>query len=190
MTRAWYMPKALPSAMKPRVPGRAQEEDDEAAPDDEEGIMSSVRVLDGLVAREIEGGVDPRRIVVGGFSQGCAVSLVWGLTGRMRAKVAGVMCLSGYLPLAERIAALREEEDGDGGSGGDQEGRKKMKWFYAHGMKDMLVPIRLFVKGNDELLKWVEKEDVDGHVYEGLAHSTCNPELRDMLLWLEGAVPP
>jgi hypothetical protein len=67
-----------------------------------------------------EEGVDAKRIVVGGFSQGCAVSLVWGNTGRWRDRLGGVVYLSGYFPLAGEIEWLREEK-----VGGAEEGERE-----------------------------------------------------------------
>jgi predicted esterase len=181
MTRAWYLPKALPNALKPRV--ATEDQEDESAPDDEEGIMRSVDEIDRLVEEEIEGGTPGDRIVVGGFSQGCAVSLVWGLVGKTRNKVAGVMCLSGYFPLAKRIAELRKE-------GGVDESEKDQKiWFYVHGTQDVLVPMKFFVHGSEQLLKWVNRDNIEGRVYEGLAHSTSNAELRDMLAFFDKVIP-
>ena len=180
MTRAWYKVKALSNAIKPRVPGQ---EDDEDAPDDEIGIMKSVDMVDQLVEQEIKDGTRPERIVVGGFSQGCAVSLVWGLTGRLRNKVAGVLCLSGYFPLRDRIAGLRSER------AVDADETESKQWFYVHGTQDMLVPMKLFVQGYQNLAKWVEKDKIDGHVYQGMGHSTDSAELRDMLAFFEKVIP-
>ena len=186
MDRAWYVPKALPNAAKPRVPG--QEEEDavaEVSPDDEEGIMWAAGYVDKLVEEEVKRGVDAKRIVVGGFSQGCAVSMVWGLTGRWRDAVAGVVCLSGYFPLAGEIGKLRKEKE-DGGA----EGEGEKKWFLAHGTKDMLVSANLFQKSTEKLSKFVDIEkSVEGHLYEGMVHSTSSPELRDLLGWLTKVVP-
>jgi len=183
MTQAWYLPKALPNALKPRVPGHAEE--DETAPDDEEGILRSVDALDKLVQDEIDRGSDPLRLIVGGFSQGCAVSLVWSLVGKMRHKVAGVVCLSGYLPLADRVADLRKGESHGAGESGDSK-----KWFYVHGSKDMMVPSRLFAQGKEELIKYVPADAIESHLYEGMAHTTSNAELRGLLRWLEKVIPP
>ncbi|KAK5448024.1 hypothetical protein LTS15_009048 [Exophiala xenobiotica] len=186
-TRAWYMPKALPSAMKPRVPGHEVEED---APDDEEGIMKSVDAVDKLVEEEIKSGTPPDRIVVGGFSQGCAVSLVWGLTGRLRHQVGGMVCLSGYFPLKDRIDLLQKDRFAQGSdqSDGPEKGRKK--WFYVHGTKDMLVPTRLYTQGKEELSKWVDQADMEEHLYEGMGHSTSPAELRDLLGFFQRVIPP
>ena len=191
MDRAWYVPKALPNAAKPRVPGHEEEDEvvGQVEPGDEAGIMSAVAYVDQLVEEEVRNrGVDAKRIVVGGFSQGCAVSLIWGLTGRWRDRVAGVVCLSGYFPLAGRIELLRmEKEDDDAGAG---EGDGDKKWFLAHGTKDMLVPVRLFEKSTGELSKFVDMQrGVEGHLYEGMVHSTAAPELRDLLGWFDKVVP-
>ena len=182
-TQAWYLPKALPNALKPRVPGETEEHD--STPDDEEGIMQSVDTVDELVKAELAAGVSPDRLFIGGFSQGCAVSLIWGLTGRMRNQVAGVVCMSGYFPLASRIKPLREERSAEGE---DQQRRKK--WLLLHGSKDMLVPLKLFEQEKRELAKWVEGEDVEEHVYEGMSHTTSPKLLRDLLLYLEKIIPP
>jgi len=187
MTRAWYMPKALPNAMKPRVPGH---EEDEDTPDDEVGIMKSVDVVDKLVEQELKNGTPPERILVGGFSQGCAVSLVWGLTGRLRDKVGGMVCLSGYLPLRDRIEALRKEREDAGGDDGIPDTNVHSKrWFCAHGTMDMLVPSKLFAQGTEELLKWVDKDAIEGHLYPGMGHSTSSAELRDLLGFFDKLIP-
>lgn len=184
MSRAWYQPKALPSSLKPRVPGHEDEELAGQEPDDEEGILRACDALDGYVAAEIEAGTPPERIVVGGFSQGCAISLVWGVTGKQRENVAGVACLSGYFPLAERIAGLRKERGFKDG----EKGRKQ--WFYIHGSKDALVPTSLFVRGKEDLGRWIESGDLEEHLYEGMGHSTNNKLLRDLLGFLNRVVPP
>ena len=181
MSQAWFMPKALPSAQKPRVPGH---EDDESAPDDEEGIMKSVDYVDQLVEEEVARGTQPNRIVIGGFSQGCAVSLVWGLLGKRKDEVAGVVALSGYLPLADRIEKIRQQRGIGAAEGG------KTRWFLAHGSRDMLVPGRLFEKEKNDLGKFVDtKELMEDHLYEGMSHSTAPSELRDLLGWLQKVLP-
>ncbi|KIV95066.1 hypothetical protein PV10_02765 [Exophiala mesophila] len=183
MTTAWYAIKELPNPMKPRIPG--DEDAENEVPDDEEGILQSTAVIDELVEQELTKGTPPDRIIVGGFSQGCAVSMVWGLIGKYRDQVAGVVCLSGYFPLAERIEQLRRERPAVSG-----ENVGKKKWFYVHGTKDMLVPTRLFTLGKENLLKWIKVDDMEEHLYPGMGHSTGSAELRDMLGFFNKAIPP
>ena len=179
--RAWYMIKALPNASKPQVPGEAAEETE---PDDEEGILKTCDMVDDMVQQELDRGVEPGRIIVGGFSQGCAVSLVWGQVGKLRDKVGGMVCLSGYFPLGERLDAIREAR------GIPKDEKSRSQWYYIHGSADVLIPMRLFVQGVEQLGHFVKEDDVEGHVYQGLGHSTNNELLRDLLGFLSRVVPP
>ena len=181
MTRAWYMPKALPKAMRPQVPGEAADEEEL---DDKEGILKTCDMVDDLVQQELERGVEPGRIVVGGFSQGCAVSLVWGQLGKLRHKVGGVVCMSGYFPLADRITSIRKEK------GMTEDEQSGCQWFYIHGSADALVPMKVFVQGVEDLTKYINKDDLEGHVYDGMGHSTNNALLRDLLGFLGRVLPP
>lgn len=88
-------------------------------------MLASVEYIDSLIDAELEKGMKSERIMVGGFSQGCAISLLVGLVGRHRGKLGGVVGLSGYLPTG--IVKERLEE--------------KVKIFLAHGTRDMLVPV-------------------------------------------------
>lgn len=180
------MPKALPNALKPRVPG--QEQDEESAPDDEEGILAACDRIDELVRKELDRGVEKDRIVVGGFSQGCAVTLVWGLVGKEKENVAGLVPICGYFPLAHRIAAIRKER---GYSQEPDKERDTKKWFLGHGDRDVLVPTSLFTRQKEELASWVDMErDVVSRLYERMGHSTSPALLRDLLGWLGSVMPP
>ena len=72
---------------------------------DDTGIRTSEQAIQALIANEIARGIAPERIVLAGFSQGCAMALHTGL--RYPKKLAGIMALSGYLPLAETFVAER-----------------------------------------------------------------------------------
>jgi phospholipase/carboxylesterase len=73
--------------------------------EDADGIARSARAIDALIAREVARGIPTRRIVLAGFSQGCAMSLHTGL--RHPERLAGLIALSGYLPLADTLAGER-----------------------------------------------------------------------------------
>lgn len=73
--------------------------------EDATGIRASKRLLDGLIEREVARGIDPARIVLAGFSQGGAIALHCGL--RYPSRLAGIMALSTYLPLAGTLEAER-----------------------------------------------------------------------------------
>lgn len=66
----WFDVKSL----RAPLPGNPRDEEDE------EGILASVNKIHALVEDEIKSGIDENRIVVGGFSQGAALSLLIGVT--------------------------------------------------------------------------------------------------------------
>jgi len=74
--------------------------------------------------------------VVGGFSQGCAISLVLGLASRYAGKLGAVVGLSGYLPRGSKIKSARNQFI-------KNQTQTGMKIFLAHGTRDMLVPVRI-----------------------------------------------
>ena len=80
--RAWYDIFGTPQARR----------------EDEAGLRESQALVEALIARERERGVPASRIVLMGFSQGCAMTLLTGL--RHGERLAGLVGLSGYLPLA------------------------------------------------------------------------------------------
>lgn len=72
---------------------------------DEPGMLESCRAVDEIVAAEIDAGIASQRIVVGGFSQGGVISLLYGLTTER--KLAGIIMTSGYLVLPDKLKSVR-----------------------------------------------------------------------------------
>jgi phospholipase/carboxylesterase len=96
---------------------------------DATGIRISEKAIAALIEREIARGIPAKRIVLAGFSQGCAMALHTGL--RFPRSLAGIMALSGYLPLAENFAAERSAANAH------------TPIFMAHGNQDpVVVPAR------------------------------------------------
>lgn len=71
------------------------------AEEDEEGMLKSSALISRIIADEVTSGTPSSRIILGGFSQGGAMSLLVGLTGEHR--LAGLAVLSGWLPLKSRF---------------------------------------------------------------------------------------
>ncbi|MDP3137201.1 MAG: dienelactone hydrolase family protein [Burkholderiaceae bacterium] len=78
---------------------------DFARREDAAGIARSAQAIEALIAQENSRGIPSNRIVLAGFSQGCAMALHTGL--RHPHKLAGIIALSGYLPLAATVAQER-----------------------------------------------------------------------------------
>lgn len=68
-------------------------------------MLQSARLINQLITTEVESGIDPSRIVLGGFSQGATMSVLTGLTGER--KLAGIAALSGWLPLRNKFKSVR-----------------------------------------------------------------------------------
>jgi predicted esterase len=73
-------------------------------PEDETGLFAAVRQINDLIDAEIRSGISPHRIVVGGISQGAALSILTGLATER--KLAGVFVLSGYIPLRGKAISV------------------------------------------------------------------------------------
>lgn len=141
--------------------------------EDEAGLRSSVAAVEALLAQEKSRGMPAHRIVLAGFSQGCAMSLMTGL--RHRERLAGVIGLSGYLPLAAMTAAERSEANA------------LTPIFMAHGRHDNVVPLARG-QASCELLQGLGY-DVQWHEYP-MAHSVCMEEIADMNAWLLKVLAP
>lgn len=135
--------------------------------EDEAGLRESFALVHALVEREMARGVPARRIVLAGFSQGCAITLGAGL--RCPHRLAGLAGLSGYLPLAETTAAERHAANAD------------VPVFLAHGQRDGVVPLARGAAGRDRLRGL--GMDVQWHDYP-MEHSVCIEEVRALQDWL------
>jgi len=135
--------------------------------EDEAGLRRSQALVEALIARERERGMPSERIVLAGFSQGCAMSLLTGL--RHRDRLAGIVCLSGYLPLAAATAAERSDANA------------LTPIFMAHGQQDNVITIDRSRASRDALQAL--GYDVEWHEYP-MAHSVCMEEIADLNAWL------
>ncbi len=139
--------------------------------EDEAGLRRSQGVVQALIDREIERGVAADRIVLMGFSQGCAMTLMTGL--RCPHKLAGLVGLSGYLPLALKTAAERHVANA------------ATPIFMAHGRRDQVVAMARATESRDALRAL--GHDVEWHDYP-MEHSVCPEEIADLNRWLLGVL--
>ena len=135
--------------------------------EDEAGLRDAFADVQQLIEREITRGVPARRIVLAGFSQGCAITLGAGL--RSPHRLAGLAGLSGYLPLADHTAAERSEAMRDA------------PIFLAHGKRDGVVPLARGAASRDALAALGYQ--VAWHEYP-MEHSVCMEEVQALQQWL------
>ena len=138
-------------------------------PEDEPGIRASQSILEALIARERTRGIEPQRIVLAGFSQGGAIALHTAL--RHPARLAGVLALSTYLPLAAQAAPERNPAS------------EALPVFMAHGRLDEIIPLSRALQSCARLeslgcrVQWREYP---------MPHSVCGEEIADIAAWLVG----
>lgn len=135
--------------------------------EDEAGLRASATAIDELIEAQVAQGIPTERIMLAGFSQGCAMTLQTGL--RYPQRLAGLMCLSGYLPLAGMLAAERSEANRD------------IPIFMAHGSSDSVVPIARATASRDALQALGYA--VEWHDYP-MPHSVCPQEVEDITGWM------
>ena len=137
------------------------------AREDLAGIHKSAAAISELIEREASRGIAYENIVLAGFSQGCAMSLQVGL--RFPHRLAGIMALSGYLPLAKSLPLERSEAN------------SKTPIFMAHGVWDaVIVPER--AEASADILEKLGYQ-VDWNTYP-MEHSLHPDELVDISRFL------
>lgn len=169
---------------------------------DEPGILRSRDYFNSLIKQEMDKGIKPSRIVLGGFSQGGAMSVFTGITGTE--KLGGVFGLSCYLLLSDRIKRFTPEEWPN----------KRTPFFLAHGEDDEVVKFA-YGERSAKMLTEIGLEDVTFNTYSyvsflypwngdffgvreytncsccsGLGHSADPVEIDDLEKFLEKTIPP
>ena len=135
--------------------------------EDEAGLRDSQALVETLIESETARGIPASRIVLAGFSQGCAMTFMAGL--RHKQRLGGLLGMSGYLPLADKTAAERSTANAD------------VPIFQAHGSGDGVIPIARAEASRDALCAL--GYTVDWHEYP-MQHSVCAPEIAEMNRWL------
>ena len=135
--------------------------------EDEQGLRESQALVERLIGREKERGIPAARIVLAGFSQGCAMTLMTGL--RHGERLAGLVGLSGYLPLADKTGAERHAANRD------------TPIFLAHGSADPVIPVARARQSRDALVAM--GHPVEWHEYP-MPHSVSAAEIADLNRWL------
>ncbi|KAK7064716.1 Phospholipase/carboxylesterase/thioesterase [Favolaschia claudopus] len=153
--------------------------------EDEEGMFDSARTIEQLIDEELSSGIDPSRIVLAGFMQGAALSLLAGLTTPK--KLAGLAVLSGRLPIPHKMKGMASAH------------APSLPIFWGYNIADPLAGFAF-----DQLsVKFLTQEmgfptavaatgDVRGielHGYRGLGTGISSDELRDLGVWLKKALP-
>ena len=136
--------------------------------EDENGLRASQQDIEAFIEREKARGIPASRIILAGFSQGCAMALQTGL--RHPERLAGLLCLSGYVPLSAKLATERSEAV------------KSTPIFMAHGRYDNVVPFNRAEASRDLLVSLGYQ--VEWHEY-AMQHTLCLEEVEHISAWLK-----
>jgi phospholipase/carboxylesterase len=137
--------------------------------EDEAGLRKSQLAIEQLIENEKARGIPANRIILAGFSQGCAMTLQTGL--RYPEKLGGLLCLSGYLPIHATVAAERSVAN------------QTTPIFMAHGRVDPVIPLFRAEQSRD-LLKSLGYA-IEWHEYS-MPHAVCPEEIDHIGDWLRG----
>ncbi|ODN79915.1 hypothetical protein L202_03804 [Cryptococcus amylolentus CBS 6039] len=153
---------------------------DKPVVEDGEGQLASLQSIDLIIQDEVDRGTPESKIVLGGFSQGAMISLLGSVV--LERRLAGIVALSGRLPLSERVDELKSVH----ASG--------TPIFVAHGKEDAVVSYEFAERAVDILSKIGRPVLPQGSVfvrpsirftsYPGLGHTYSEEELLDLIEWL------
>lgn len=135
-------------------------------PEDAKGIGEAVARVEALVQDEIDAGVPPQRIIVGGFSQGGSIALQAAL--RSEVPLAGCVALSTWLSLRDEYPAALGPH------------AKAMPLLQCHGDADQVVATRWGDESHKLVCGWKEKGTAKWVVAPGVAHGVDMGVLREV----------
>ncbi|XP_041625472.1 acyl-protein thioesterase 1 isoform X4 [Vulpes lagopus] len=145
--------------------------------EDEPGIKQAAENVKALIEQEVKNGIPSNRIVLGGFSQGGALSLYTALTTQQ--KLAGVTALSCWLPLRASFP-----------QGPISGVNRDISILQCHGDCDFLVPLTFASITAEKLKTLVNPANVTFKTYEGMMHSSCQQEMMDIKHFIDKLLPP
>ncbi len=130
------------------------------------GLMQSAQAINAFISRELERGIDSRKIVIAGFSQGGAVAYQAALSHPKQ--LGGLLAMSTYLATADAITY--------------SEINKTLPIKIQHGVHDPVVPEQLGRKSASQLTK--QGYTVSYQTYP-MEHAVCPEQIRDISEWLQ-----
>ncbi|XP_014741077.1 PREDICTED: acyl-protein thioesterase 2 isoform X2 [Sturnus vulgaris] len=130
------------------------------APEDEAGIKKAAENIKAIIEHEMKNGIPPNRIILGGFSQGGALSLYTALT--CQHQLAGIVALSCWLPLHKAFPQAANNGV-----------NKDIAILQCHGEMDPMIPVRFGALTAEKLKSVVTPTKVQFKTYPGVMHSSC-----------------
>ncbi|KIJ68625.1 hypothetical protein HYDPIDRAFT_82069 [Hydnomerulius pinastri MD-312] len=137
---------------------------------DKTGITQSVSIIENIILEQVYAGIDSRKIVLVGFSQGAALSLIVALTTLH--ELGGVVGLSGWIPPGVREQMIHTEQN--------------LPILWCHGDADDEIPL----SNGENAIQFIRSKlhitepRLRFKKYAGLGHTINDQELNDLIPWL------
>ncbi|KAM6976612.1 LOW QUALITY PROTEIN: acyl-protein thioesterase 1 [Aplochiton taeniatus] len=147
------------------------------AKEDVSGIKKAAEDINTLIDQEVKNGIPSNRIVLGGFSQGGALSLYTSLTTQQ--KLGGIVALSCWLPLQSSFPQASAST-----------ANKDIHVLQCHGEADPLVPLVFGSRTVEKLKSFINPANVTFKTYPDMPHSACQEEMMDIKQFIEKQLPP
>lgn len=142
-----------------------------SAKQDIEGFFKSCDILKNLVKQQIEEfKIPPEKIIIGGFSQGAAISLATLAT--METKIGGCVALSGFCALRKEVESKLLSANLD------------TPIFQGHGTADPVINYQ-YGKKTSEFFKELGFKNLDFQTYPGVQHSASDEELAAVIKFIK-----
>lgn len=133
---------------------------------DEVQLRRSAAAVHDLVRQQQSLGIDSRRIILAGFSQGGAVILEAGLSCPL--PLAGLLSLSSYFPTADTVSI--------------SDANRELPIRICHGTQDPVVSEALGLQSVESLRQLGYQPVYSNYP---MPHSVCPPEIRDISSWIQ-----
>ncbi|MBN3305893.1 acyl-protein thioesterase 2 [Amia ocellicauda] len=146
------------------------------SPEDEAGIKRAAENIKAIIDHEVKNGIPSHRVLLGGFSQGGALSLYTALTSQHR--LAGVVALSCWLPLHRSFP-----QAASGNANQD------MAVLQCHGEMDPMIPVQIGEMTAEKLRTLLPPHKVTFSTFPGLMHSSCPQEMSAVKDFIEKQLP-
>ncbi|QLQ82379.1 hypothetical protein HG537_0H01410 [Torulaspora globosa] len=138
---------------------------------DTEGVFKSLDVIQRFVQEQIDSGIKPENIIVGGFSQGAAISLAATMT--LPVKIGGFISLSGFCCTSQDSFNHTSSKN------------LATPVFHGHGDQDPIVPLKNGQRARDFYTRDCGLINYTFKTYPGLEHSTCPQEMVDLIAFIK-----
>lgn len=137
---------------------------------DVDGFYKSCETLKSLIKEQVEShNIPAGNIIIGGFSQGAAVSLA--TVALLDFKIGGVVALSGFAPLKDSISEKMTKAN------------LETPIFQGHGTADPIINFN-YGKQTSELFQKLGFSKLKFHTYPGVAHSASEEELAEAMKFI------